>query len=136
LSEYLSVTCMIVEDLTIMRRFIKNSLQALGFLKIIEAEDGTVAMQKLEKGTIDLIITDWVMNNMDGLELARQVKANKDLKHIPILMITVLDDKSDVEKALKAGVDDFLKKPFTTEVLKTKIDKLLRIGGGLTSIKI
>ena len=84
-----------------------------------------VALSKLEKGKIDLIITDWIMNNMDGLDLARKVRSNADLMHIPMLMITVLDDKSDVEKALRSGINDFIKKPFTPEVFKNKIDKLL-----------
>lgn len=136
MADYKSFTCLIVEDLTIMRRFIRNSLQALGFLKIIEAEDGMVALSKLEKGKIDLIITDWIMNNMDGLDLARKVRSNADLMHIPMLMITVLDDKSDVEKALRSGINDFIKKPFTPEVFKNKIDKLLDNVTGLTQVKL
>jgi two-component system chemotaxis response regulator CheY len=119
-----------------MRRFIRNSLQGLGFMKIIEAEDGVVALQKLEKGKIDLIITDWIMNNMDGLDLARNVRANPEISHIPMLMITVLDDYTDVEKAIRAGINDYIKKPFTTEILKNKIDRLLSSTAGLTKISI
>jgi len=136
LPDYKSTTCLVVEDLTIMRRFIRNSLQGLGFMKIIEAEDGVVALQKLEKGKIDLIITDWIMNNMDGLDLARNVRANPEISHIPMLMITVLDDYTDVEKAIRAGINDYIKKPFTTEILKNKIDRLLSSTAGLTKISI
>jgi two-component system, chemotaxis family, chemotaxis protein CheY len=103
----------------------KNTLQGMGFVKIIEAEDGIKALEKLEKGRIDIIITDWIMNNMDGLEMTRKIRMNPNNYDIPILMVTVMDEKRDVQKALKVGITDYIIKPFTTDLFKNKINKLL-----------
>jgi two-component system, chemotaxis family, chemotaxis protein CheY len=121
---YKSITCLIVDDLTIMRRYLKNALQDMGFIKIIEAEDGKIAYEKLEKGRIDFIITDWLMHDMDGIELSRHVRTNPNTKDIPILMVTVKDKKKDVEDALQVGINDYIIKPFSIELLKKKINNI------------
>jgi two-component system, chemotaxis family, chemotaxis protein CheY len=126
MENFKSITCLIVDDLAIMRRYMKNTLQGMGFVRIIEAEDGYSALEKLENGRIDFIITDWIMNNMDGLDLARRVRMKPKIKDIPILMVTVMDEKQDVQKALDTGINDYIIKPFTTELFKTKINNLLQ----------
>lgn len=127
MKEQKNIIILVVEDLVIMRRLIKNTLNGMGFYSVIEAEDGQQALQKLEKVRVDLIITDWLMNNVDGIELTRKVREMEHVKDVPILMVTALSDEKDVRTALKNGVNDYVVKPFTTLTLKKKICKLLNI---------
>ncbi len=118
---------LVVEDLKIMHRVIANALSALGDVEIVEATDGLDALAKLQREKIDLIITDWLMPNMDGIELVESVKRDEDLQNIKTLMITSVDDKPRVVKALKTGVNDYIAKPFKPEILIEKAKKLLNL---------
>jgi len=113
-----------VDDFSTMRRIIKNLLRQLGYTNILEAEDGISALAQLKQGKVDLVIADWNMPNMDGLELLKTMRNNQELKDIPVLMITAEGIKEKVIHAVKAGVNNYIVKPFTAETLKEKIDKI------------
>ncbi|MBF0565944.1 MAG: chemotaxis response regulator CheY [Nitrospirae bacterium] len=115
---------LIVDDFSTMRRIIKNILKQLGFEKMEEAEDGAHAYQKLQAGEYDFLITDWNMPNVTGLELLKKVRADAKLKALPVLMVTAEAEKEQVIEAVKAGVNNYIIKPFTADVLKEKIDKI------------
>ena len=118
---------LIVEDLKVMRRVIANILKDIGIKDIYEAEDGIDALSLLQdNNNFELIITDWLMPNMDGLELVEDIKSDKTLENIPILMITSVDDKINVIKALRAGIRDYIAKPFKPDLLQAKINKILK----------
>jgi two-component system, chemotaxis family, chemotaxis protein CheY len=120
---------LVVDDLLIARRLIVNNLKSMGFDEILEAEDGVTALQLLDQNEekLDLIITDWLMPNMDGIEFVKEVKDLEDLKDVPILMVTSVDEKENVIKAIKSGVNDYIAKPYTPETLRIKIEWMLRL---------
>lgn len=113
------------EDSPTMRRIIVNSLKSIGFSDIIEAENGVDALNKLEGQVVDLIITDWNMPEMNGEELVKILRQNGQFKNTPILMITTRGMKDDVITAIKAGVNGYVVKPFTPDILKKKIENIL-----------
>ena len=115
---------LVVDDFATMRRIIKNILRQIGFTNIIEADDGSTALPILEKDNIDLVITDWNMPKMSGLELLKAIRSNPNLKDTPVLMVTAEAKKENVLLAIKAGVNNYIVKPFTPEVLKEKIEKI------------
>ncbi len=114
-----------VEDSPTMRRIIMNALQNIGFTDIIEAEHGMDALEKLNNADIDLVLTDWNMPEMNGEELVTKLRANSQYKSTPILMITTRGMKEDVMSAVKLGVNGYMVKPFTPEVLKRKLETIL-----------
>ena len=116
---------LIVEDVPIMRRVIANALRTIGYSEYLEAEDGSEALNLLEKEKIDFVITDWLMPIMDGLELARQIRMNQALRDLPIIMLTTKGNKSDVVQALDANINDYIVKPFKAQTLEEKIDEIL-----------
>jgi two-component system chemotaxis response regulator CheY len=109
------------EDSPTMRRIIMNSLQRIGFEKVVEAENGVDALEKLNNEEVDLILTDWNMPEMNGEELVRALRGNKKYAETPILMITTRGMKDDVIAAIKAGVNGYIVKPFTPDMLQKKI---------------
>jgi len=118
---------LIVDDSSTMRRIIGNVVQQLGVAKedFDEAEDGVVAWKLFkEKNNYDVVLTDWNMPNMNGLELVKTIR--KENKTIPIVMITTEGGKGEVITALKAGVNNYIVKPFSAEVLKEKLDGLVK----------
>jgi len=115
---------LVVDDMTTMRRIIKNLLSQLGFKHMSEAEDGAVALQKLKKERFDFVVTDWNMPNMTGLQLIEAIRGDAALKHLPILMITAEAKKENVIAAIKAGANNYIVKPFPAEVLEEKINKV------------
>ncbi|WP_297452741.1 chemotaxis response regulator CheY [Persephonella sp.] len=119
-----NIKILVVDDMATMRRIIKGLLEQLGFKNIDEAEDGKVALQKLKSGKYDFVITDWNMPNMTGLELVQEIRKDPELKHLPVLMVTAEAKKENVLMAIKAGVNNYIVKPFTAEVLKEKIEKI------------
>jgi len=119
-----SIKILVVDDMATMRRIIKGLLEQLGFKNIDEAEDGKVALQKLKSSKYDFVITDWNMPNMTGLELVQEIRKDPELKHLPVLMVTAEAKKENVLLAIKAGVNNYIVKPFTAEVLKEKIEKI------------
>ncbi|MFI5309585.1 MAG: response regulator [Gemmatimonadales bacterium] len=114
---------LVVDDSATMRRIVVNSLQRIGVTSVVEACDGQDALQKFD-GTIGFIITDWNMPNLGGLDFVRAVRARDDGKAVPILMMTTRSLKEDIITALESGVNNYIVKPFTPQVLKEKIDAL------------
>ncbi|MCW7753831.1 chemotaxis response regulator CheY [Desulfobotulus sp. H1] len=120
-----SIKILCVDDFATMRRILKNILKQLGFTNITEADDGTTALEELKKGHFDLIISDWNMPKMSGLELLKAVRAMDDYKNIPFLMVTAEAQKQNVVEAVQAGVSNYVVKPFTAEAIAEKIEKVL-----------
>lgn len=115
---------LIVDDFSTMRRIIKNLLRELGFNNTVEADDGQSAWPKLVGGGIDFLITDWNMPGMNGLDLLRMVRAEANLKHIPVLMVTAEAKREQIIEAAQAGVNGYVIKPFTAATLQEKIEKI------------
>lgn len=119
-----SLKVLVVDDFPTMRRIVKNLLKQLGFENIDEAEDGLAAFQKLKTGGYGLVVSDWNMPNMEGIDLIRKIRQDPALKDTPFLMVTAEAEKEKVIEAIKAGVDNYIVKPFTAEVLKEKLEKI------------
>ena len=119
---------LIVDDSSTMRRIIGNVVMQLGFTRdnFDEAEDGIKAWKILSEAHYDVILTDWNMPNMNGLELVKKVRSEGTHQKTPIIMITTEGGKSEVIIALKAGVNNYIVKPFNAEVLKEKLDGVLK----------
>ena len=117
---------LVVDDSSTMRRIVVNSLQRIGFAETVEAADGKEALDKFD-GSIRFVITDWNMPNMTGTELARALRARDDGKGVPILMVTARSVREDIIEAMEAGVNNYIVKPFTPQILKEKIDALLSV---------
>jgi two-component system chemotaxis response regulator CheY len=115
---------LVVDDSATMRRILVNSLQRIGFSDCVEAGDGRDAIEKFD-ATIQFVITDWNMPNVSGIDLARALRAHPDGKSVPILMVTTRSVKEDIIAAIEAGVNNYIVKPFTPQVLKDKIEAVL-----------
>ncbi len=121
----LGLKVLVVDDFPTMRRIVRNLLKQLGFEHIDEAEDGAQALLRLRGGNFGLVISDWNMPNMEGIELLRNVRKEPEpLRDIPFLMVTAEAEKEKVIEAIKAGVDNYVVKPFTAEILKEKLEKI------------
>ena len=120
----LSMKILIVDDFATMRRIMKNILKQIGFSNIIEADDGTTAMEELKKTPVDLIISDWNMPKMTGLDLLKNVRGSDALKDVPFLMVTAEAQKQNVIDAVQAGVTNYVVKPFTAEAISEKLEKI------------
>ena len=120
----LSMKILIVDDFATMRRIMKNILKQIGFSNIIEADDGTTALEELKKTAVDLIISDWNMPKMTGLDLLKQVRSTDGLKDVPFLMVTAEAQKQNVIDAVQAGVTNYVVKPFTAEAISEKLEKI------------
>jgi two-component system, chemotaxis family, chemotaxis protein CheY len=114
-----------VDDFPTMRRIVKTLLRQLGYNNVAEAEDGQVALAKLKQEKFDLVLLDWNMPRMTGLELLKVIRADDNLQNTPVVMITAEGRKEDVLEAVKAGVNNFIVKPFTAETLEEKLNKVL-----------
>jgi two-component system chemotaxis response regulator CheY len=117
------VKILIVDDSSTMRRIIINTLSRIGYTDVIEGENGKNGLEKLGQGGVEMIITDWNMPEMDGLEFVKTVRGQNP--SIPILMVTTNAAKEDIVEALQAGVNNYVVKPFTPDTLKEKIESLL-----------
>lgn len=115
-----------VDDFSTMRRIIRNMLRQLGYNNILEAEDGAAAFTLLQKEKVDFVISDWNMPNMNGLELLKAIRADQALKPIPVLLVTAEALKENIVEAVKAGVNNYVVKPFTAETLKEKINAIFK----------
>ena len=113
---------LVVDDFNTMRRIVKTCLAQLGFNNITEAEDGKIALGKLESGDFKLVISDWNMPNMMGIDLLRAVRADNKLKSIPFVLVTAEGQKENVIEAAKAGVSNYVVKPFTADTLQVKLE--------------
>ena len=121
---------LVVDDSSTMRRIIKNTLARLGYKDILEGEDGLQGWNVLNENTdIGMLITDWNMPEMNGLELVKKVRGDARFKDLPIIMVTTEGGKAEVITALKAGVNNYIVKPFTPQVLKEKHAAVMGIEG-------
>jgi two-component system, chemotaxis family, chemotaxis protein CheY len=116
---------LIIDDFSTVRKLIKGHLKQFGYVNTFEAEDGVAALKVLKSQTIDFIISDWNMPNMSGLELLKAVRADADFCKIPFLMITAEATKENIVLALKAGVSNYIVKPFPPAKLNEKIAQIL-----------
>lgn len=121
---------LVVDDSATMRRIVINSLQRIGYNDCVEAGDGIEALDQYGPA-IDFVITDWNMPNMGGLELVQALRARPDGAKVPILMVTTRSVREDILAAAQAGVNNYVVKPFTPQVLKEKIDQVLSMLSGV-----
>lgn len=126
-SEYKTKRVVVIDDAPVVREVIVKNLQKIGFEtnNIFEAEDGLAGVNMLRAEKVDLIISDWNMPNMDGLELLRTIKDYPELASIPFIMITSESEKEKVDEAFKAGVNQYICKPFKPDYFKEKIQQTL-----------
>jgi len=117
---------LVVDDVEITRIIICKILNRIGFDNIFEADDGPAALSILREFPIDLIITDWNMPQMSGLELLQKIRANPEHQHIPVLMITAEGQEEYLLAAVKAGADNYVVKPFRAETLKEQIETVFK----------
>jgi len=114
-----------VDDSPTMRRIIINTLKRAGFKDVIEAADGKDALAKMKVEKPNFVITDWNMPEMDGLTFVTTLRSQAEYAKLPVLMVTTRSVKEDIVEAMKAGVNNYIVKPFTPETLKAKIDSML-----------
>ncbi|MCL2656949.1 MAG: chemotaxis response regulator CheY [Betaproteobacteria bacterium] len=115
---------LVVDDFSTMRRIVRNLLKELGYTNVDEAEDGAVALQKLQNGGFDFVVTDWNMPNMTGIELLQAIRASAQLKGLPVLMITAEAKKENIIQAAQAGASGYIVKPFTAATMSEKLGKI------------
>ncbi|MBP2160658.1 two-component system chemotaxis response regulator CheY [Asticcacaulis solisilvae] len=121
----MSMPVLVVDDYKTMLRIISNLLKQLGFENVEEASDGTEALEKMKKGSYGLVISDWNMEPMTGYELLLKVRADDGLKRTPFIMVTAESKTENVIAAKKAGVNNYIVKPFNAATLKQKITAVL-----------
>ncbi len=119
-----SMKVLVVDDFATMRRIVKGVLKQLGFSNIVEAEDGTAALDVLKKEKVGLIVSDWNMPKMTGLDLLKAVRSDEGLQGTPFIMVTAEGQKENVIEAVKAGVSNYIVKPFTPETFSEKLEKV------------
>ena len=120
-----NMSILIVDDYKTMLRIIRNLLNQLKFSNVEEAGDGNTALQKLRSHSIGLVISDWNMEPMTGLQLLREVRADENLKDTPFIMITAESKTENVVAAKEAGVSNYIVKPFNAETLRNKLVSVL-----------
>ena len=116
---------LIVDDFATMRKVIRNLLKQSGYENIVEAEDGVNALKILKSQQVDFVVSDWNMPNMSGYELLKAVRADEELNALPFLMVTAEGLQENVVAAVKAGVSNYIVKPFTSETLDEKIKQIM-----------
>ena len=114
----------VVDDMSTMRRIVKNILKQLGFNNLEEAENGQEALTKLKADTYGFVVSDWNMPVMMGIDMLRAIRADETLKKIPVLMVTAEAQKENLMEAVQAGVSNYVVKPFTAETMQEKINKI------------
>jgi two-component system, chemotaxis family, chemotaxis protein CheY len=122
---YKGLTVLIVDDFVTIRRVIRNILSPCEFAEFIEAGDGKEAISVLRTKKVDLIISDWNMPNMSGLDFLKWVRSNSATENIPFLMVTAEAEKAQIIEAVKAKVSNYIVKPFTPETLLEKVERIL-----------
>ena len=120
----LNMKVLVVDDFVTMRRIVRNILKQIGFKNITEAEDGKAALNELKKEKPDLILCDWNMPGMSGLDLLNVIRADDQFKGIPFIMVTAEAQKNNIVDAVKAGVNSYIVKPFTAETINEKLKKV------------
>lgn len=119
-----SIKILVVDDFPTMRRIVRNLLKELGFENVDEAEDGAVALDKLQGGNFQFVVSDWNMPNMDGLTLLKTIRADATLSQLPVLMVTAEAKKENIIAAAQAGANGYVVKPFTAATLEEKLNKI------------
>ena len=115
---------LIVDDSAMMRRILTNALASIGHKDLVEADGAEAALERLGENSIDLIITDWNMPGMQGIDLLRAVRADPQMKAMPVLLVTAEARRDQIVLAAEAGVNGYIVKPFTAQTLKEKIEKI------------
>jgi two-component system chemotaxis response regulator CheY len=123
---------LVVDDFSTMRRIIRNLLKELGYTNVDEAEDGINGLAKLRGGGFEFVVSDWNMPNMTGIDMLRAIRADEQLKHLPVLMVTAEAKKENIIEAAQAGASGYVVKPFTAATLEEKINKILQKQGVTT----
>lgn len=123
----LTMPVLVVDDYKTMVRIIRNLLKQIGFEDVDEAADGTEALAKLKERSYGLVISDWNMEPMTGYELLKQIRSDSVLNAIPFIMITAEAKSENVIAAKKAGVSNYIVKPFNAQTLKGKIDTVFEV---------
>jgi len=118
---------LVVDDFATMRKIEKNILGQLGIKNVDEADDGSTALPKLMANKYDIVLLDWNMPNMTGLELLKAMRAEESLKSVPVIMVTAEALKDNVVAAAQAGVNDYVVKPFNAATLEEKLKKVLKL---------
>lgn len=122
----MGLTFLVVDDSVTMRRIVINSLKNIGYEDVVEASDGKEAISRLMTNeAINFVITDWNMPNYSGLDLTKMIRQDPKFANLPILMVTTRGVKEDILQALQAGVNNYIVKPFTPQILKEKIEQIL-----------
>jgi two-component system chemotaxis response regulator CheY len=116
---------LVVDDYNTMRRILRNLLSQIGFTNVEEAEDGITGLRKLRERSFGLVISDWNMAPMSGLEFLKEVRSDGELKDMPFIMITAESKTENVVAAKEAGVSNYIVKPFNADTLKKKIEAVL-----------
>ena len=119
-----NINILVVEDSEFQSEIFAFYLKEMGFDKITQAGNGAEAFALLEKGSYDLIISDWEMPEMDGLELLKKVKETPDYQNIPFIMITILEDEDSNREAMDAGASDFIVKPANPDIIREKLETI------------
>ena len=117
---------LIVDDFSTMRRIVRGLLKEIGHNNADEAEDGAVALNMLQRAKYDFVVSDINMPVMNGFELLAAVKADDNLKHLPVLMVTAEARKEDIVRAAKEGAAGYIVKPFTKATLEEKVQKIMQ----------
>ncbi|MEY4749303.1 MAG: hypothetical protein RIQ60_1517 [Pseudomonadota bacterium] len=128
----LSTLCvLVVDDFSTMRRIVINLLRDKGFRKVLEAEDGHEALKVIAKNHVDLVVSDWNMPVMNGLELLKALRADPEHAHMPFLIVTAEARKENIVTAAHEGADGYIVKPFTSAILVDKLTAILQKRGVL-----
>lgn len=117
---------LVVDDMSTMRRIVKNILKQLGFNNIEEAENGQETLNKLNADKYGFVVSDWNMPVMMGIDMLRAIRKDEKLKTIPVLMVTAEAQKENLIEAVQAGVSNYIVKPFTAETMQDKINKIFK----------
>ena len=115
---------LVVDDFSATRTLVINHLSELGYSNTVEAENGVSALSKLKSALFDLVVTDCSMSDMSGVDLLKQIRSDSDLKHIPVLIVTSEDLQGNIIAAIKAGLNDYIVRPFEEYTFKQKLEKI------------
>ena len=115
---------LVVDDFSATRTIVINHLSKLGYSNTVEVENGFSALARLRSALFDLVVTDWSMSGMSGLDLLKLIRADSGLKHIPVLMVTSEDLQGNIITAIKAGLNDYIVRPFEEYTFKQKLEKI------------
>lgn len=122
--EFKDMRVLVVDDMQTMRNTVKRALRRIGISNTEEADEGKTALRMMKSEKFDLVMCDLNMPGMSGLELLKAVRADEDLRDIPFVLVTAEDSKENVQAAVKAGVSNYVVKPFTTETMEQKLKKV------------